>query len=114
MFKLSNGWTKERVMEQIRKYNNGTRSEVSEDGEINCLYKAPNGNRCAIGCFIPDDHPSLEWEGGVLHLKRIYPELMKLMPFDEPMALLAFQRSHDNSDGDVYQSVQHFLNCEVE
>lgn len=33
---------------------------VSKDGD--CLYRAPDGSKCAIGCLIPDDKYSPEFE----------------------------------------------------
>ena len=37
---------------------------VSDDGD--CLYRGPNGTKCAVGCLIPDDlyDPSMEHEDG--------------------------------------------------
>ena len=54
MYKTINGWTKEKMIAQIQMRNNGT---VSVRGG-RCQYRAnhkPNGNACAVGCFIPDE-----------------------------------------------------------
>ena len=45
-----NGWTKEKIKQQLLLKNNGTRSA---DGPT-CLYITEDNNRCAVGCFIPD------------------------------------------------------------
>lgn len=52
-YKLNEGWTQQRMIDLIRKNNDGTRA-VGVNGY--CQYQAPNGNRCAAGCFIPDEH----------------------------------------------------------
>ena len=92
-YKLSNGWTKEKVMEQIKKYNNNTRAIRGTQ----CQYKDENGNRCAIGCFIPDEHNGLGFQGGVGDLLKNYPDLKLYMPLDDIMGLESFQVAHDES-----------------
>jgi hypothetical protein len=113
-FKLANGWTKETVMAQIKKYNNGSRSMI----EGYCLYEGPDGNRCAIGCFIPDGHEALNrGYNSAPTIMRCYPELQKLMPFAESCELLEFQSAHDECDGKgmgVYDAIQDFLDTKVE
>lgn len=102
MYQLANGYTKESVMEKIRKYNNGT---VAAGGEpASCLYQSPDGNRCFIGCFIPDNKireiATLGKTVDVL-LER-HPELRKSMPFADLLTLSEFQRVHDSlSRGDT-------------
>src|SRR5271156_3153544 len=100
MYKLANGWTKETVMAQIKKYNNGTKA-TRESGS--CTYLAKDGNRCAIGCFIPDGHKALLDDGSAYHIVD-YPELAKLMPFDDRCILQVFQEIHDGGPKDgVYE-----------
>lgn len=112
-FKLANGWTKETVMAQIRKYNNGSRS-LSEHKHEGCEYLSVDGNRCAIGCFIPDNHPGLNNPDFVSLLISKYPELEDFMPF-APQELSRFQSIHDNApEGRVYEEIEKFLNTEVE
>lgn len=50
-YETKNGWTKERMKTAINTGNNGTRSFERH----NCVYRADNGNKCAVGCFIPDE-----------------------------------------------------------
>lgn len=38
-------------MEQIKKYNHGYPARKMSS----CYYRASDGNRCLVGCFIPDD-----------------------------------------------------------
>ena len=113
MYKLINGWTKAAVMEQIKKYNNGT--QARDKKHTVCKYKTENGNRCAIGCFIPDGHAALNHEGDVLSMLNVFPDLWDKMPFDVD-GIGYFQSAHDKcfNDNQVYQSIEFFLDKEVE
>lgn len=51
-YKTLNGWTKDKMRQAILRNNNGTRA-VGPDGA--CKYITEDGNRCAVGCFIPDE-----------------------------------------------------------
>lgn len=111
-FKLANGWTKEKVMEQVKKYNDGTRA-ITLDGA--CTYANGNNNRCAIGCFIPDNHKALTLNAGVTYILENFPDLKKYMPFDNAKALNELQSTHDNCfDINVHESIQMFLDTKVE
>lgn len=93
MYKTQNGWTKAKMKNQIKKYNNGTCSY--DPIQIMCYYKDPNeNNRCAVGCFIPDGHEALSLEGNLTELLEKHPTLKKLMPLKEE-ALYYFQQTHD-------------------
>ena len=77
------------------------------DGE-GCMYRAPDGCKCAVGCLIPDDiyHPRMEWNDIrkiVLH----YSELQNLLPH-LPM-LMALQNIHDRDC--VWVSKDHLLSA---
>jgi hypothetical protein len=121
MYKLINGWTKETVMAQVKKYNDGTKSvrpiSNKSTSRVICLYENKDGNRCAIGCFIPDKHPALKQVLPAYCIAEEYPGLRELMPFDMGV-LNSFQRIHDRADqthnGDVYGAVQEFLDTRVE
>ena len=112
MFKLINGFTKESVMAQVKKYNND-RKAVKPDGS--CIYLTSDGNRCAIGCFIPDGHKALESRFEVEEIMYIFPDLARYMPFDIMDGLRDFQIAHDLCGSkSVYDRVQNFLNDQVE
>lgn len=43
----------------------GCKSEKrSETGKITCLYRGPNGTKCAAGCLIPDEDYKPDMEHG--------------------------------------------------
>lgn len=54
MFKTINGFTKASMKRAIRAGNNGHKSKLSPSNKM-CAYRAPDGNKCAVGCFIPDE-----------------------------------------------------------
>jgi hypothetical protein len=121
MYKLINGWTKEKVMKQIKKYNND-RVSFSPSQRV-CVYQTRNGaNRCAVGCFIPDGHPGLKHEGDVESLLTEYPDLKTIMPFDI-LEIADFQCQHDilgnsmnpnSRPKGVHKAIKRFLDEEVE
>lgn len=117
MFKLANGWTKDSVMAQVKKYNNGT---PAMRDDWSCRYQAADGNRCAIGCFIPDAHIGLNHAGPVEQLLYYYPSLTSCMPFNDVKALIGFQMSHDDcsipkaATRSTHEAIQKFLDEEVE
>ena len=39
----------------------------ADDGEGGCMYRAPNGLSCAVGCLIPDDEYDEGIEGEYVH-----------------------------------------------
>lgn len=69
-------------------------------GEVpSCLYLAPDGTRCAIGCLIPDGHPALRAHADAAELLMRFPDLCPLvLPTDHQDAgfLLHLQRIHDD------------------
>ena len=58
MFYTQNGWTKKGMKDRINAYTN----EQCETDWGSCRYKI-NDNRCAVGRFIPDNHPGLHYVG---------------------------------------------------
>jgi hypothetical protein len=117
MFKLANGWTKKKVLAQVKKFNNGTQAMNMGIScfRKTCVYKNEDGNRCFIGAFIPSRNSALEAEGPVSDLLEMYPELRSKLPFDDVKALSAFQNVHDEcEEGSTYLALQRFLANEVE
>lgn len=82
------------VVAHLRKQ--GRRAANLEGG---CMYRAPNGDKCAVGCLIKDDEyiPCME-KNGVLRLvlKGLLPNRLK--PHLELLADL--QNTHDNANVD--------------
>lgn len=71
-----------------------------------CRYITSNGDRCAIGCLIPDNHPGLHSNSSVYILPKMYPDLMKLWDIQRTsdlMFLCKLQEIHDCSDPDDWE-----------
>lgn len=92
MFKAINGWTKKKILKvlEARRYNCAAESEVTGA----CMYTTSNGNRCAVGMFIPKRHEGGSLQGPVSELLELYPDLTKHMPL--PLdGLTQLQSVHD-------------------
>lgn len=116
LYSCVNGFTKEKMKEYIRKGNNNEKS-TSEcfDGRSYCSYLSYNGNKCAIGCFIPDGHQVQKEFMDVRQVLRTYPELQEYMPFDDSDILNDFQMIHDNSyPGKVRENLFKWIDENVE
>jgi hypothetical protein len=112
--------TFKQIMERIQRYNNGTRA-VRRDfysQEIGCVYQTADGNRCAIGCFIPDGHRALGFSGNVVSFffeddsdHGLFPDLLEHMPSTDTFWLGEFQRQHDNGndDGTLHHALHLWL-----
>ena len=50
-----NGWTKQSMLEHIKTNFKGKSINTKSDGEDICLYRGPDGKKCAVGLFIPDE-----------------------------------------------------------
>lgn len=100
-FELRKGWTRERLKQAIRAGNNGTpairtypdpaRPVVTR---LACEYLTADGNRCFVGCLIPDGHPGLSYSGAVHGLLFSY-DLEEHMPMDVA-GLMQLQAVHDD------------------
>lgn len=116
MYKLQNGWTKERMIEQIYLKNNGTRSVRASICATACFYRGQNDNACGIGCFIPDGVYGTLMEGlGAYTLFERFSYLLPLMPLDEG-GMARLQSIHDmfNDVDDVRVAMKEFIEKNVE
>ena len=77
-------------------------------GDVNCVYLAPSGLKCAIGCLIPDGHDAQNYEGGVTNLLHDHPDLVLLWDVektgdtDDMRFLSGLQGLHDSNDPDTW------------
>lgn len=60
-----------------------------------CLYLDYDGNKCVIGCFIPDGHSGQDSLYDVHNLLEYYPDLRDKMPSQDMAKLEDFQKVHD-------------------
>lgn len=117
MYKLNPGWTKKKVMDVFKAGNNGTRAVTEKGG---CTYLADDGNKCAVGVFIPDGHEAQKCIGTALDVLDLHPDLLQYMPLSAH-GMLYMQNAHDTCDhlgpyytkGDTYKAIQLFLDNQV-
>src|ERR1700687_936792 len=114
MYKPINGWTKAKIVEQIKQRNDGYQSTNKDGG---CMYrnnKESSGNACAIGCFIPDDRYEPSMEGrGIRVLLDEFPSLFDYMPLPEN-ALLELQKTHDKFAEDTQKQMIEWVETNVQ
>lgn len=94
MYPCINGWTKKKMLNVLKKrrYNVPAVDKESET----CVYLTGNGNKCAVGMFIPSGHEAQHLEGTVRALFDAYPDLFYKMPLNfEGMGMLQF--IHDST-----------------
>ena len=101
-FKVQNGWTKTSIKRAIVQGNNGTRATEGN----HCAYLTKDGNKCAVGCFIPDGHPAQNSQGRALMLSSEYPELR--FPL-EIFGMRLLQMVHDSHKPTDAKSVREVM-----
>ena len=87
----------DKTMEHLRKQG------VPSARGASCLYRGPEGTRCAIGFHIPDELYKPEMEGkGVGNLLGHHPELRPLFKGVSEELMEELQLLHDNDLGTSY------------
>ena len=101
----SNQETFDTVVAHLRRQGSKAQSRDPTSGVISCLYRAPDGKRCAAGCLIPDDRyePALELSavGGTAEANHYGSNEVTLLieQLGHDIELVAaLQSVHDNSD----------------
>ena len=95
MHQTINGWTKEKMIETIYAGNKGKCAVIRNHFEqIVCSYLTEDGNKCAVGCFIPDGHIAQTRTTTAGALLADYPDLVHFMPL-EIAGLIVMQKTHD-------------------
>lgn len=103
-FQTINGWTKEKMKAQIRAKNNG---KVASNGKL-CLYETPDGNHCAVGCFIPEGHQAMNATESVEWLLGYHEDLLKHMPLIKD-GMYKLQVEHDKYTSTPTEDVRKVL-----
>lgn len=79
----------------VRSASDGTFPSL--DGDGSCLYRGPEGARCAVGLLIPDDRYTEELEGKVPGHNAVYQALEGSVPAGlTERDLTAVQLCHDD------------------
>lgn len=116
MYKTQNGWTKEKMIAHIETEFKG---RSVKPGTLNdCLYRGPNGKKCAVGMFIPNELYNIDMDGpqNSAHCVIRGFNLNGVMPLDED-GMDSFQRAHDHvsigADEEVLMDLINFIEAEV-
>lgn len=72
----------------------GNPRSVDEEDSQSCMYRGPNGRRCAAGLFIPDDKYDEDFEGRAI--SDVEGELDLGWSQSQLRALTELQAAHDN------------------
>lgn len=99
MYQPINGFTKAKILE-VLKARPLEGPAIRDEYSYTCAYKGKDGNRCAVGMFIPDGHDGESYEGSVGSLLERYPDLMPLMPLQYE-GLKGIQLVHDQEQGNA-------------
>lgn len=96
LYTCINGWTREKMIEHIKKEFKG--KSVDNSGDV-CLYRGTQGRKCAVGMFIPDHRYLSEMDtrncNGVQSVVSSFG-LGDLMPLAGP-GLSRIQEVHDSA-----------------
>lgn len=79
------------------RFNDGTGRavQVRDDGSVSCKYRAPDGNKCVVGCMLPDKYYKDSMEGrGILGLLGYGYKLPRWVRTHQHL-LKALQNIHD-------------------
>ena len=107
----SNQETFDIVVAHLRRQGSKAQSRDPTSGLITCLYRAPDGKRCAAGCLIPDERyePALELSavGGTSEANKYSSNDVTLLieQLGHDIELVgALQSVHDNSEASDWES----------
>jgi len=114
MYKPINGFTKQSILDVIAARPFEERSVYASGG---CAYIAPDGNRCAVGLFLPDKYEDSVGSSvlGVRALLDKFEYLKQKMPLPTD-ALAALQLTHDSTSkqGNAKQRMLDWVKANVE
>ena len=99
-YNTTNGWTKDDMIAHILCNFKGISAKVNCENNLGfCLYRGPNGRKCAVGMFIPDKLYQLRFEDvSAQSVLCDEVKLEKLMPLNID-GMTALQNVHDNYRG---------------
>lgn len=102
VFTTINGWTKAK-MRAVIEARPLTASALDSSGR--CVYLAPDGNKCAVGMFLPEGHPGVKTRLSAQGLLNNYKE--GLFPLNGS-GMDALQLSHDLESPDAITSCRTY------
>ncbi len=95
----------EEIYQRVRQHliEQETRSENAHE----CLYRGPNGMKCAVGCLIDDEHYTADLEGlSVVRADKvtyaIAQSIGRSLTIEDVTLLNSLQRFHDNAKPETW------------
>jgi hypothetical protein len=88
--------TKQQIFDRAVEHLRQQRAQSIDPKTSVCLYRGPDGLKCAIGALIPDELYQPEMEGLLAdEIVKRYPTLASLFSPDSPSLLNSLQHMHD-------------------
>ena len=114
MYQCRPGWTPESMIEVIE---SNMLDHKAWAGGV-CKYRTPDGNKCAVGCFLSDEqYDSLNPnERGSYYpgMVKSRPDIETSMPLD-PVGMVRLQHAHDwNLDGGPRPILREWIESNVQ
>jgi hypothetical protein len=97
------GLTNQEVFDKVAEYllNQKERSVRQSTYAEVCLYRGPNGNKCAIGFLIPDELATADLDGNadsdVSGIMRDFPQIKEFFEGVDEELLSGLQHTHDHT-----------------
>ena len=85
--------TKQEIFDRVVRHLGEQRVLAYEDGS--CKYRDSLGNKCAVGCLIPDSVYQPAFEGHAVRSLYCFPEIEKLFSDMSSLLLADLQDCHD-------------------
>jgi hypothetical protein len=95
-FKPINFYTRAEIKAQIMERMLDHPSINFAQGHVQCAYKAPDGNHCAVGVFVPEGHPAETSLFNFDDTIEKYPDLRDRMSLPHE-AMRELQELHDGT-----------------
>ncbi len=117
-YKPINGWTKQGIVDHITKEFKGKSISLdytNDDETVLCLYRNPEGKKCVVGMFIPDNqyNPIMEREN-VVSIINSFPHIMNFLPLHKE-AMRDLQSIHDaENDPVILTKMIDYINVNVQ
>lgn len=113
-YQTINGFTKDSMKAAIKAGNKG--EVAAENNPLRrCSYLTQDGNKCAVGCFIPDGHAGQSSTQGVYELLDTHQDLRAFMPLsDKGLASMQIVHDHHPHYGDVREVLYSWIDKNVE
>lgn len=109
MFETQNGWTKDKMKAHIKLEFKGKSYEMLPSNTFvckretpRCLYRGPDGKKCAAGMFITDEAYNKSMDKGSQSINKLMTDsdvIKNMMPLDWT-GMNELQRIHDHSNPD--------------